>query len=379
MSFVSACSRFVKAGIVLATALVSGNAFAQAKPASPPARSRNQPFNLSSSDQAAGPAARARAKARANDCDGALPLFDEAIRVTIEPTLRRDRGACHDKLGNAQAAIDDYRAYLYARPEAADAKDIEERIQVLEGQLEQSRKPESDSGGQGGARASASISINGDKTEASAGTDRDDAQRRKDATSYDDYSAQVRKRDEAESSSIRMGTGGAFGLFGAGRAFLSNGFYETQAGYMVGVTPRYSFNSWFSLIGEIGFAGFGTNSREAVGGIALWVAPEFRVRLDRFASNQLLFAFGPGYERYSALDRANPNAFNSAHFRGRVGFRHVFGANIGLDLSFDPGVAVLQYDGTPPTITIAGVTTTLTPVVDPRIVLGGNLTFVVGF
>ena len=81
-------------------------------------------------------------------------------RITIEPTLRRDRGACHDKLGNATAAIEDYRAYLYARPEAQDAKEIEERIQVLDGQLEAARKPEDTKSG-GGAEASASPSTQG--------------------------------------------------------------------------------------------------------------------------------------------------------------------------------------------------------------------------
>ncbi len=376
MSFVSTCSRFVKAGILLAGALVAGSASAQ-KPAGPP-RSRNQPLNLNSTDSAAGPAARARAKARANDCEGALPLFDEAIRITIEPTLRRDRGACHDKLGNAQAGVDDYRAYLYARPESADAKDVEERIQVLEGQLEAARKPEERGGS--GASANASISINGERTEANAGSKSNEGREGREgrgATSYDDYSSQVKRRDDAESSSLRMGSGGAFGFYAAVRGLF--GTLNTDVGYSVGVSPRYAFNSWFGLVGELGFAGFGARAREAIGGIAVWVAPEFRVRLDSYASNSLLFAFGPGYERYTGLDRANPAAFNSGHLRGRVGFRHVFGANIALDLTFDPGVVFLQFDGTPQTITIGNQTVSLTPPVDPRGLLGGNLAFVVGF
>ena len=60
----------------------------------------------------------ARARARAGDCAGALPAFDAAIRVTIEPTLRRDRGLCHEKLGDPFPAIEDYRAYLVARADA---------------------------------------------------------------------------------------------------------------------------------------------------------------------------------------------------------------------------------------------------------------------
>src|SRR5258708_900192 len=76
-------------------------------------------------EEAGGPdASVARGRARAGDCAGALPAFDAAIRLTIEPTLRRDRGLCHEKLGDPFPAIEDYRAYLTARPDAPDADQI---------------------------------------------------------------------------------------------------------------------------------------------------------------------------------------------------------------------------------------------------------------
>lgn len=103
-------SRSLKVAVLLVSALASGPAFAQK---GPPPQTRIR----SAQDASVSPGARARAKARADDCAGAL-LFDEAIRVTIDPNLRRDRGTCHDKLGNAAAAVEDYRAYLYTTPRA---------------------------------------------------------------------------------------------------------------------------------------------------------------------------------------------------------------------------------------------------------------------
>jgi hypothetical protein len=380
MSF-SACSRFVKAGLMFAVALVSGPAFAQKAPPQP-ARSRNQPFNLSASDASASSAARARAKARAEDCAGALPLFDEAIRITIEPTLRRDRGACHDKLGNPTAALDDYRAYLFARPESSDSKEIEERIQVLEGQLESSRKAEEKDAPSGGVRGSASLSINGDKTEAQAGSGASSGSRSDDgkgAMSYDDYAARVKRRDEADSSSLRTGTGGSFGFYTSLRSFVGTGTNTDSVGYSVGVTPRYAFTPNFSLVGELGFAGFGARARTASGGIAVWVGAEFRVKLDSYASNSLIFGVGPGFERYVGLDRSNSAALNTGHLRGRIGFRHVFGANVGLDVSFDPAVVFASYDGPPTIVNVNGQSFAVAQSVDPRALLGGNLALVVGF
>lgn len=365
---------------MFAAALVSGSAFAQK---APPPRGRGQAFNLNQADASATSAARARSKAQANDCAGALPLFDEAIRITIEPTLRRDRAACHDKLGNPNAAIDDYRAYLYARPEAADAKDVEERIQVLEGQLESARKADEKNSSGGGAKASASLSLNGEKSEARVGGGADSGDEKGKggpaATSYDDYAAQVKRRDEAEASGLRTGTGGSFGFYGTVRSFVGSGGFGEKIGYSVGVTPRYSFTSYFALVGELGFAGFGTRARTASGGIAAWVGAEFRLKLDPYGSNAILFGAGPGFERYAGLDRSNPAALNTAHLRGRLGFRHVFGANLALDLSFDPAVVFAAYDGPPVIVNVGGLTTAVTQTVKPQGLLGGNLAFVVGF
>ncbi|HQY63691.1 MAG: hypothetical protein IPF92_23690 [Myxococcales bacterium] len=350
-----AFNRSLQVAVVLVSVVGAGPALAQR--AGPQTTIRQAP------DGSVSAGARARAKARADDCAAALPLFDEAIRVTIEPTLRRDRGACHDKLGHAAAAIEDYRAYLYARPEGADAKTVEERIQVLSGQVDGGGKRDDDKGG--GATASLSINGEGASAKAGGGSDGDKGEGKADDSSYDDYAARVKKRDQADSSSVRTGTGGAFGFYVSLRGFPKSSLPST-VGYNVGVSPRYALTSNLTLVGELGFAAFGTKAREAIGGVALWVGAELRVKLDSYGTNAILLGLGPGYERYAALDRASSTLFNTGHIRGRIGFRHVFGANMALDLSFDP--SAVFFDPGPQTASI-----------DAQLLLGGTAAFVVGF
>src|SRR5262245_17436416 len=76
-------------------------------PPPPPPRRQNPQLNLRRDEAGGADAHTARARARANDCAGALASFDAAIRTNIDPTLRRDRGLCHEKLGNPFPAMDD--------------------------------------------------------------------------------------------------------------------------------------------------------------------------------------------------------------------------------------------------------------------------------
>src|SRR4051812_14980273 len=102
-----------------------------APPGPPPKQSSSQ-FAMRREEAGGADATVARQRARAGDCAGALPAFDTAIGVTIEPTLRRDRGLCHEKLDHPFPAMDDYRAYLTARPDAPDAEQIRDRLAKLE-------------------------------------------------------------------------------------------------------------------------------------------------------------------------------------------------------------------------------------------------------
>lgn len=81
----------------------------------------------------------ARELAQMGRCSEALAAFDRAIaQRQKDPTLRRDRGLCHDRLGNPQPAIEDYRAYLSMAPSAPDATMVRDRL----AHLEATHKPE---------------------------------------------------------------------------------------------------------------------------------------------------------------------------------------------------------------------------------------------
>jgi hypothetical protein len=92
-----------------------------------PTRSFAQP------NEARRAAQRARGFALAGQCDLAVPSYDIAIQLSpSNPELRRERGACYDKLGNRAAAANDYRAYCEASPGAADVPAVRQRIAELE-------------------------------------------------------------------------------------------------------------------------------------------------------------------------------------------------------------------------------------------------------
>src|SRR5262249_19802363 len=111
---------FIAAACLSPVLAVTSADAAPPAPSGGPSRSSTQ-FTLRREEAGGADGQVARQRARGGDCASALPSFDAAIRVTIEPTLRRDRGLCHEKLNHPFPAIDDYRAYLIARPEAPDA------------------------------------------------------------------------------------------------------------------------------------------------------------------------------------------------------------------------------------------------------------------
>jgi hypothetical protein len=116
--------RKVGTAVALAAALVAGDAVAQKVTSAP---------ILTTTPSSS--AAAARARARKGDCAGALDAFDQALRTSTEPELLRDRGMCHESLGHPHPAIDDYRAYLTARPDAPDADDVRARLAKLESEV----------------------------------------------------------------------------------------------------------------------------------------------------------------------------------------------------------------------------------------------------
>lgn len=93
-----------------------------------PAHAQRPGFNPGTAD-----AEKARELAAQGNCSAALAHFDTAaVRLRTDATIRRDRGKCHDQLGNPMPAIEDYRAYLSMAPNAPDAFKIQQRLDALE-------------------------------------------------------------------------------------------------------------------------------------------------------------------------------------------------------------------------------------------------------
>lgn len=360
-------------------ALTPGIAEAQRAPApaAQPARSSSQ-FALRREEAGGSDAGVARSRARAGDCAGALPAFDSAVRATIEPTLRRDRGLCHEKLGNVFPAIDDYRAYVTGRPDAPDADQIRDRLARLEEQAgvgrasAQSVKDREDtSGTAGGASFSlGTTSSSGGSSRKSARSDKPLGPRSGETgKSYDYYAAEEKLADAAESSPLRYGTGWALGPFlQLPRYFFSNG-ETSDAGAAIGATIRYAWAPALTFITEVGYVSYGTTGEASkLAGPLVFVGFEYKIPLNAWASDQLFFGVGPGFERYQFGQ--TKIARNVVNVRGRFGYRHVFGPSFGLELAVDGGPGIAFASGTP-----AGSTSENNALT----VLSGTVAFVIGF
>lgn len=350
-------------GVALALLLSPGIAAAQGGGGSKVTGNPNQPARSSSQftlrrDEAGGPDAQiARARARAGDCAGALAAFDAALRITIDPTLRRDRGLCHEKLNHPYPAIDDYRAYLTARPDAPDADQIRQRLAQLEEQTgtggpssESVKEEEGEKEGKVEASGSVSIGSSGAKAAASssgggkkgAKAEMTPAESTEPAgRSYDYYAAQEKKADEAENSPLRYGEGIILGAFlHIPRYFLGEGTSKDM-GYGVGGTLRWSTGPTVTLLGEVGYVGQGTQGENtSSGGPLLMGGVELRMPISRYASDQVLLRGGLGYERY----KVSGTNLASDVLLGRfgVGFRHIFGPSLGFEVLFDGGPAYVM-------------------------------------
>lgn len=344
-------------GLLLIPDLASAQA---AKPAPRgPARSSNQ-FTLRREEAGGADASVARSRARAGDCAGALAGFDAAISRTVEPSLRRDRGLCHEKLSHPFPAIDDYRAYLTARPDAPDSDQIRQRLAALEeqqgvgGPSSQSVKEKDDPGGGGEASASAgggkaeasgsvSVGASGSSSSSSKGSSKSSRAKSDDDGSssgkgFDYYATQEKNSDDADRSPLRYGEGFILGAFlHFPRYFVGDGA-SSDVGYGVGATLRYALGGALTLTSEVGFAGVGTGgANSSANGPLLAAGAELKIPITRYASDQILLKGGLGYERYTVS--GTRIASNVLLGRFAVGYRHVFGPSLALDFLIDGGPA----------------------------------------
>jgi tetratricopeptide (TPR) repeat protein len=315
-----------------AIALHAGQAFAQPQPVH---GDKPQPLNLEHAELggAAEFANVGRARMRRGDYAGALDAFDEALRTSIDVTLYRDRGLCHEKLGQPYPAIQDYRTYLTKSPQAVDADAIGVRLRTLEDQV-----ADSDDVPPPGLNAGASE----EETKVTAPASR--------ATPQPDVD------DDVQLSSLRAGKGWGFAAFFAGRKWIRDtgvAAFSTSETWAecLGAQLRYSTGSHGALLLEAGYEHFNSTSTdpEVVSGFTSLLAFELRVPLGGSYDNQFLVAPGIGYEElvFSPSDVGlSPYSEGALAGRVRAGYRHMLGASVAADLSLEGGwAAFFKYDG----------------------------------
>jgi len=312
-------------------------------------------------NRANNPAAEAaRAKAAAGDCKAALDLFDEALRRSIDPTLYRDRGARHEKLGDVFPAIDDYRAYLSQSPTAPDYDKYRQRLDDLIKTSSQDLAPNLGRGGDFDSEMRGGVTDGSTPVKRSKSSDKDDD---KDKDKDKDDHAKTDKpkanddrplnaieyeegRDkQAEGGALRKGKGFVVGAYLYPR-FVANP-WNFGFGQGVGVRAGYSLNSWSSLFLELGYmAQLSGGDAERADGFTTMFAWEMRFPFDRWGDNQFVFSVGGGYENLT--NNLLGQAYASFVARGRAGWRHVFGPGFALDILADGGLMGTAPINAPP-------------------------------
>jgi hypothetical protein len=312
----------------------------QDTPAPAPRHYKAQPLNLQK-DQLGVQAYASAARSRMNsgDCAGALDSFDAALRTTSsDPTLFRDRGLCHEKLGHPYPAIDDYRQYLTDLPEAVDAPAIRKKLVNLEDETT-GRAPS--------AASSDDTDVPPVDTSVSGTTSAGEGHATTPVGPPHDKMDFVDPDDDALSAPLRRGKGMTLGpIFGEKKWFFSgSSFGDSQTwSESIGVQLRYSFGPPGALVVEGAYERFNSTNADAfiVSGFTTLLAYEFRFALDPTWDNQLLFDPGIGYD-HLGFDPTNP-AFQPASAnavipRVRLGYRHLIGDSAAIDLSLDFGVS----------------------------------------
>jgi hypothetical protein len=370
-----AVRRLVRAPWVGALVMIAGGARAQTGAgatvhgaAAPPGRQApmSGPMFVRSTE-AVDAAARGRALMAKGDCDKAVESFDVALRTMVDPTVQRDRGICHEKLGQPFPAIEDYRAYLFKMPESPDSDAIRERLTALEqassgsdskteGLLApdwQNQAGIMDSPGlRGGATSSVKVSA---PTKGARPKDQ-----------VDQLEEQERLDNDAAQSPLRRGSGFIIGPYFQYRSWgLSS--LNLGTGYGVGASVRQAFGSISTLMLDLGFASYASNQSEnsasflgtlALGeqrsGFDMTLAYEARIRFDSRCSNALTLSVGG--ELTDLVYSTTKYTFFSLLARGRVGYRHVFGPSLGVEVAFDVAQPFL---GTGSAVTNAVGTSTL--------------------
>lgn len=242
-------------------------------------------------------AADARQIATAGHCDRALAAFDRAIAVRQEDgPLRRDRGTCHEKLGNTKPAIDDYQAYLTMTPRAADAADIQarmDRLRKLQGESQSAADPK--------------------------------------------LAAEGSSSSEFVPSSAPAPY--LLGVHGGYSAWSNKGLPENSTGIGVRFGYRYSAGSELDIRGryiQSGSTGISASSGYSISAAQLWF-------VDVGVEWELGLGAGLGFERHETKLRTNRSFI---HARLNPLLRWNFSPDFALDLGPELGAGLMTSEGT---------------------------------
>jgi hypothetical protein len=375
------------AAVVLAIVFSTGQAHAQPKPAAPPSGKKDAPQTYSFERNRIGTetAAVARARFAAGDCAAALDAFDEALRHSVEPTLYRDRGQCHEKLGHVFPAIDDYRAYLSAAPDAKDAEEFRQRLARLEAAGPGEGGEPKGAGAIGArceARADCQAGLVCVGNRCSDGREGAACETNADCgegltclaetcrlvkveanTKQSEAELDENKYSQAQFSPLRQGRGLVFGFTTWPRAAIAlSGSGKPEISQTFAATLRYSFHKTSTIALDAGYMFIGTPGRLSSGdGPMVALGYEARIGLDRYTTHALLLGAYVGYE--APETRGTRQRVHWFVPRGRVGYRVVLGASFGLELTADVGPAFLFAGGASSQL----------------LLLGGSVGLVVGF
>jgi hypothetical protein len=286
--------------------------------------------------------AYAEERMRAGDCAAALDAFDQAVQRSDLPELRRDRGSCHEKLGHPFPAMDDYRAYLDARPDAADADMVRQHLEALEEQNGVVKPVGRSSGAEAKAEATGRQGASLDTIERNEELDL-----------------------QADASPVRRGRGFALAVHFDATHFGTSGLGWAEG---AGVDLRYALSGVSSLV--VGFQYMDVNASgtaTSLSGPGFIAGYEARLALDKRVNDAILLGATFGYESLS--QSSTGYTFGVIEPKARIGYRHVFGPTFGLEASFDAGPAWAHLFSAP-----AGLQATTS-----TSLLGGHVGVVLGF
>jgi len=116
-------------------------AFAMALGLSAPVRARGD-----DAVEARRHAQRASGLAASGKCRQAVAEWNKAMAILRDPALLFNRAECYRKLGDADAAVEDYRQFLSDLPKAPNRAEVERRIAELSAQKDNQKDKQKDNG-----------------------------------------------------------------------------------------------------------------------------------------------------------------------------------------------------------------------------------------